>query len=71
MVLMYIGLGMISSIICVILLDRENKKRDRGERDEIIGYITIIGNENNGRFATLADAKTEKGDQWSGYRYTL
>lgn len=71
MVLMYIGLGMISSIICVFFLDKENKKRDRGERDEIIGDITITGNEKNGRFATLADAKTEKGDQWSGYRYTL
>lgn len=71
MVLMYIGLGMISSIICRFLLDRENRKRDRGERDEIIGDITITGNEKNGRFATLADAKTEKGDQWSGYRYTL
>ncbi|KAK0188655.1 MFS general substrate transporter [Armillaria mellea] len=71
MVLMYICLGMISSIICVFLLDKENKKRDRGERDEIIGDITITGNEKNGRFATLADAKTEKGDQWSGYRYTL
>ncbi|KAK0239156.1 MFS general substrate transporter [Armillaria nabsnona] len=71
MVLMYIGLGMISSIICLFLLDRENKKRDRGERDEIIGETTITGNENNGRFATLADAKTEKGDKWSGYRYTL
>ncbi|KAK0438096.1 MFS general substrate transporter [Armillaria borealis] len=71
MVLMYIGLGMISSIICLFLLDRENRKRDRGERDETIGDITITGNEENGRFATLADAKTEKGDQWSGYRYTL
>ncbi|KAK0214784.1 MFS general substrate transporter [Armillaria fumosa] len=71
MVLMYIGLGTVSSIICVFFLDRENKKRDRGERDEIIGDITITGNEKNGRFATLADAKTEKGDQWSGYRYTL
>ncbi|KAK0501550.1 MFS general substrate transporter [Armillaria luteobubalina] len=71
MVLMYIGLGMISSIVCLFLLDRENKKRDRGERDEIIGDITITGNEKNGRFATLADAKREKGDRWSGYRYTL
>ncbi|KAK0239155.1 MFS general substrate transporter [Armillaria nabsnona] len=58
MVLMYIGLGMISSIICLFLLDRENKKRDRGERDEIISDITITGNEKNG-------------DKWSGYRYTL
>jgi len=25
----------------------------------------------NGRFATVDDAKREKGDSWSGYRYTL
>ncbi|KAG7445010.1 MFS general substrate transporter [Guyanagaster necrorhizus] len=71
MVLMYISLGMISSIACLFLLDRENKKRERGERDEIIGDSSMTGNEKNGRFATLADAKMEKGDQWSGYRYTL
>lgn len=25
----------------------------------------------NGRFATVEDAKREKGDKWSGYRYIL
>jgi hypothetical protein len=25
----------------------------------------------NGRFATVEDAKKEKGDRWSGYRYIL
>ena len=25
----------------------------------------------NGRFATVEDAKREKGDNWSGYRYIL
>lgn len=25
----------------------------------------------NGRFATVEDAKKEKGDKWSGYRYIL
>ena len=25
----------------------------------------------NGRFATVEDAKREKGDRWSGYRYIL
>jgi hypothetical protein len=25
----------------------------------------------NGRFATIEDAKREKGDKWSGYRYTM
>lgn len=45
--------------------------RDRGDRDEIIGFEPNDGlkNESNGRFATLAEAKREKGDNWSGYRY--
>ena len=25
----------------------------------------------NGRFATVEEAKKEKGDRWSGYRYIL
>ncbi|KAG6902544.1 hypothetical protein C0995_014933 [Termitomyces sp. Mi166 len=50
-------------------LVRENARRDRGERDEIIGKDGT-GNEKNGRFATLEEAKLEKGDEWSGYRYT-
>lgn len=46
--------------------------RNRGERDEIIGDGPSDGkNEKNGRFATLEEAKREKGDEWSGYRYTL
>jgi len=46
--------------------------RDRGEREEIVGDGPSDGkDEKNGRFATLEDAKREKGDEWSGYRYTL
>ncbi|KAF8639035.1 hypothetical protein AX17_001759 [Amanita inopinata Kibby_2008] len=70
LVLMYIGLGLISSIIYLIFLRLENAKRDRGERDEIIGDEKGDGkSEKNGRFATVEDAKREKGDAWSGYRY--
>jgi len=69
---MYIGVGIISSIIYYFLLKAENARRDRGERDEIIGDESGAGkNEKNGRFATVDDAKREKGDLWSGYRYTL
>ncbi|PFH50245.1 hypothetical protein AMATHDRAFT_4153 [Amanita thiersii Skay4041] len=72
LVLMYIGLGLIFSTIYLLALKWENAKRDRGERDEIIGDESGEGkNEKNGRFATVEDAKREKGDEWSGYRYTL
>lgn len=69
---MFIGLGIISSIIYHFLAKAENARRDRGERDEIIGDTSVEGkNEKNGRFATVEDCKRFKGDQWSGYRYIL
>ncbi|KAF5373271.1 hypothetical protein D9615_007392 [Tricholomella constricta] len=71
LVLMYIGLGISSSVLYLFLVRRENARRERGERDEIIGTASSEGNEKNGRFDTVADAKREKGDEWSGYRYTL
>lgn len=52
------------------MLKRENARRDRGERDEIIEGREG-GFEVNGRFASVDDARREKGDEWSGYRYTL
>jgi hypothetical protein len=67
---MYIAFGILSSILYHILLRRENARRERGERDEIIGDDSAEGkNEKNGRFASVAEAKREKGDSWSGYRY--
>jgi hypothetical protein len=69
---MYIGLGLCASLIYLFFIQRENLARERGERDEIIGDEPSEGkNEKNGRFATLEEAKREKGDEWSGYRYTL
>jgi hypothetical protein len=70
---MYIGLGFIANLVYLFFVRRENIARERGERDEIIGDEPSDGlkNEKNGRFATLEDAKREKGDEWSGYRYTL
>lgn len=71
---MFIAFGIISSTTFHILLKRENARRDRGERDEIIGdklSSTDSQNEKNGRFATVEEAKREKGDEWSGYRYIL
>ncbi len=69
---MYTGIGLIFSVIYRIALKRENAKRERGERDEIIGDEK--GDEQseiNGRFATIEDSKREKGDEWSGFRYML
>jgi hypothetical protein len=74
LVLMYVAFGIISSITYRFLLRAENARRDRGERDELIdGFKDEKGttHERNGRFATVDDAKREKGDEWSGYRYTL
>ncbi|KAG7445008.1 MFS general substrate transporter [Guyanagaster necrorhizus] len=71
LVLMYIGLGIIFSMIYLFFANRENKKRERGERDELIGDEDVQGDESNGRFVTVEAAKREKGDAWSGYRYIL
>jgi hypothetical protein len=60
---------LIATVWYQTLLRRENGARDRGERDEVIGEKA--GDERNGRFASVAEAKARKGDGWSGYRYTL
>lgn len=73
-VLMYIGIGWLSSLIYTILLRRENKARDRGERDEMISGSenkTGTANVDNGRYRSVAEARREKGDMWSGFRYTV
>jgi hypothetical protein len=71
---MYVSFGIIASITYRLLLRAENARRDRGERDELIDSFkdekgTAHGR--SGRFSTVDDAKREKGDEWSGYRYTL
>lgn len=72
-ILIYIFIALISSIAYRILLKRENARRDRGERDEVI--IGLNDDEahllKNGSFASVEDAKREKGDNWSGYRYIV
>ncbi|KAJ6581655.1 MFS general substrate transporter [Mycena capillaripes] len=75
LVLMYIAFGLIASTSYHFLLRAENARRDRGERDEVIGKSgdseLDARNEKNGRFDTVEEAKREKGDEWSGYRYIL
>ncbi|KAI0283389.1 MFS general substrate transporter [Russula aff. rugulosa BPL654] len=71
-VLMYIAIGWLSSLTYAILLRRENKARDRGERDEVIdGIENKRANVDNGRYRSVAEARKEKGDMWSGFRYTV
>ena len=68
----YIAIGLICSIIYATMLDRENKRRDRGERDEIIiGAECTSGHEKNGIYNSEDEAKKDKGDAWSKFRYTL
>ncbi|PIL24725.1 MFS general substrate transporter [Ganoderma sinense ZZ0214-1] len=72
-VLMYIAIGLIMAIIYHLALRRENGKRERGERDELIEGFNDGRTElaKNGTYKSVADAKRDKGDEWSGYRYTL
>ena len=70
---MYIAIGLVMAIIYHIFLRRENARRERGERDEIIKGVNEDRTElaKNGTYASVAEAKQDKGDEWSGYRYTL
>lgn len=55
-------------------LRTENARRARGERDELLVGIDENKsgtNPRNGTFDSIEEAKREKGDQWSGYKYTL
>jgi hypothetical protein len=71
-VLTYIAIGWLSSLTYTLLLRQENKARDRGERDEVIGGIENKSAKlHNGQYSSVADARKEKGDAWSGFRYTV
>jgi len=71
-VLAYIAIGFLCSVLYAVFLKRENARRDRGERDEIIeGIDNKHAHERNGRYNSIEDAKMSKGDHWSGFRYTL
>jgi hypothetical protein len=71
-VLAYIAIGFFCSILFGVLLKRENARRDRGERDEVIeGIDNKHANEKNGRYENVTAARIDKGDEWSGFRYTL
>ena len=70
--LTYIAIGWLSSLIYTVLLRQENKARDRGERDEVIdGFENKSADILNGRYSGVTEARREKGDMWSGFRYTV
>jgi len=82
-VLMYIGIGIISTTTFKVFLTLENRRRDRGERDEILRGINDekalpsksgffrrgIFKRGKDVYESLEDVKKEKGDEFSGYRY--
>ncbi|KAF5374740.1 hypothetical protein D9758_000400 [Tetrapyrgos nigripes] len=71
-VLAYIALGFICVLLFRILLQRENARRDRGERDEVIdGFDNPKAHAGNGQYPSVNAARIDKGDEWSGFRYSL
>ncbi|KAI9454442.1 MFS general substrate transporter [Russula earlei] len=71
-VLAYIAVCWLSSLVLYRPLRRENKARDRGELDEVIDDVeNKNADPDNGRYGSVADARREKGDRWSGFRYTV
>ena len=70
-VLGYIVIGFMCSVLFGVL-KRENIRRGRGERDEVLaGVNNKLADEKNGRYETVLAARTDKGDQWSGFRYVI
>ncbi|KAG6862418.1 hypothetical protein C0995_011858 [Termitomyces sp. Mi166 len=71
-VLAYIAIGFVCTVIFGTCLQRENARRDRGERDEVIeGVDNKHANAKNGSYENVQAARIDKGDRWSGFRYTL
>lgn len=70
-VLAYIAIGFICTAIFGFFLQKENDRRDRGERDEVIEGDDKHGDEVNGRYESVKAARIDKGDEWSGFRYVI
>lgn len=71
-VLAYIAIGWLCSLAYYFHLRYENARRERGHRDEVIeGVDNKNADGRNGHFESVEAARIEKGDQWSGFRYSL
>ena len=80
-ILIYISIAIVFTAIYRAVLNAENMRRARGERDEIIvldeirsiegrrGAHAARGAENT--FESVDEARREKGYNWSGFRYSL
>ena len=70
--LAFVLVSLISAVVSHVLLKRENKRRDRGERDEVItGLENEKGDAKNGCFESVEEARMKKGDKFSGFRYMV
>ena len=67
----YVGVSLFCSTTFIFFLSRENRKRERGERNEVIKGVNEDRDDllRNGVFASAEEARKEKGDEWSGFRY--
>lgn len=55
----------------IFFLNRENKARERGERDDRIAGDASTANNPGPEYASQEEARREKGDAFSGFRYVL
>jgi hypothetical protein len=67
-VLAYISIGFVASVVYRLVCRRENSLRDTGQKDEVISGQKG-GFEKNGVFESVEEAKLQKGDNWSRFRY--
>lgn len=71
-VLAYVAIGWICSLTFIMLLRRENTRRDRGERNEVIdGIVNKNATEANDHYESVEAARRDKGDKWSDFRYAI
>ncbi|EPQ60546.1 MFS general substrate transporter [Gloeophyllum trabeum ATCC 11539] len=71
-ILAYLAIGWLSSLALLIYVRRENARKAAGARDEVIeGVDNKLAHPRNGTFASVDEARRERGDRWSGFRYTL
>lgn len=67
----YIDIGWLCSLLFLVLLRRENARRQTGQRDEVIeGVHNPNVRAENGTYTSIEEAKMDKGDDWSGFTYT-
>jgi len=67
----YLVMGFICTLIMMYFLNAENKRRERGERSERITGDETTTNNPGESYESLAVARQEKGDHFSGFRYIL